>query len=305
MEGYGPLLKIIILRGLREFSTIVGGVYTLMTIVDYFWTQNRLTAFIKDRAIFFLVVLVVSCLLYCAVRQREYTCKLNGYDTRISICIGDIVRQKHSLVISTNSSFATSIEEGIISKTSVQGAFQEEFYAANENQLIEEICASLSYEAPRDCKDAIIKDKAYPVYPVGTVAKIEQGDRHVYFVALNDINEHGQNIDHNIEDVYHALNGLWDGIKRKGHKEEKLAIPLIGSGHADIADATKNEIVKTIIDYYVSFVQNDRACITNNLEIYINPKDLDAIDYSAAVDYLTYRCHFTEKPSNKTIGTII
>lgn len=305
MRAYKSLVIPVILKSTKLFFSIVGGFYTFMSFIDYIWPQNEATAFVKGRALIFLLIALVVCMGFYVIRQRKYTCKLKGYDTTISICIGDIVNQDHSFVISTNSSFATSIEEGIISETSVQGAFQKRFYAENENLLVEEICASLWYEDPKDGEDAMIKDKHYPVYPLGTVAVIDQGNRHVYFVALNDINEHGQNVSHDISDVYHALDGLWEGIKRKGHKEAKLAIPLIGSGHADIAEATKDEIIKTIIDYYISFVQNDKACVTNDLEIFIRPEDLKTIDYTAAVDYLVYRCHFLEKPNSGTVGKAI
>lgn len=297
--------KEIIVRTTKSFLYVIGTAYTAMSILDYFWDSNCITVFIRHNHFRFFLLTLFCCACHSILRQKKYVQRLIGYDIRITLCIGDIVKQKSSLVISTNSSFATSIGKGIISEHSVQGSFQQQYYKDDDDFFANKIRKSLSCENPASREELTIRGDKYPVYPIGTVAIVSQGNRHVYLVALNNINEHGQNSSRSIEDVYIALNGLWDGIAQKGHKEEQLAIPLIGSGHAGIAEATKDEMIKAIIDSYISYVQNSNTNITDDLRIYIHPHDLKSIDYGAAIDYMRYRCMFTKKPGDRLTGNPI
>ena len=134
-----------------------------------------------------------------------------------------------------------------------------------------------------DCFGSTIK------YSIGTVAKIDHKGKHFYFVAINDVTEFGKPIGQSIENVSIALTALADVIKRIGHYDN-LCIPLLGSGRAAIQEATKENVFKQTVDF---FIQSDEKLV-NKLIISINPQDYldEKIDLNRMEKYLDYRCEF-------------
>lgn len=218
---------------------------------------------------------------------RSFSFRLNNKDTKITIRIGDITKEKRSIVVSTNTSFATSMENNFISPNSCQGAFQLRFYKNNIASLQKEIDEGLI--GAKQIKQLCINPtKIYrPVYEIGTVSKIIQNNRNVYFLSLNHINENGQNIDRNMTDFYTSISQLWDFIRLKGNIEE-LAIPLIGSGKAGICDLTTEEAFKEIARSYIGYARNNK--ILTELIIYIYPKDLKKINLRKLKTFLEIEC---------------
>ena len=130
------------------------------------------------------------------------------------------------------------------------------------------------------------------MYEIGTVSKIIQNDRNVYFLGINDINSSGMNICSDIENIYKSLDSLWHKIIEFGNVEEELAIPLIGSGRAGIANATTEKICQAIIDLFITAVLNNNSKITKHLIIYVHKKNLQNFSMSKMIGYLQYKCNF-------------
>jgi hypothetical protein len=123
----------------------------------------------------------------------------------------------------------------------------------------------------------------------------------VYLVADSDINCNGQVKDHKLDNVVKAINDLWDFIRISGHVEQELSITLFGSGRSGIADATKDEILKFIIDSFISSIRNSKSKIVDHLKIIIHPKDVNKLNISEVKKYLEYKCIFAKRPSNQNI----
>lgn len=283
-----------------NYATIIGSLYTFVTIADTVQNMIEWTSYFSRLFLWISIGALVVSLCLSVNWIPQYTCKLIDYDVKISLLIGDITKCRKSFIMSTNSSFVTTMENEIISPQSVQGAFQNLYFKDNLIMFEEKIKSSLADE-PKQERTLNLLDRTYPIYEIGTTAKIRHNDRWVYMVALNDINNHGQNCSRKAEDLYTALNGLWTFISEKGNNENEISIPLLASGRAGIVEITKERAIESIIDTFIVFTQNSRSKITGHLKIVIYPPDLETIDVKRIKDYLKYKCLFTIK-SNPNVN---
>lgn len=282
---------------------IVGGSYAFVEIAANVYPKIEWLHLFQSHFKLLCIVALVIGSVVTLLPLREFTCKIKDYDVNITLQAGKIEKRPESIIISTNSSFVTVMEDDIISPSSAQGAFQLAFYKNNLQELDSQIKKALKRE--HKCGDLRLKGKTYPVYDVGTVAKITQNNRRVYFLALNSINQHGQNIDHSIDMVFSALEGLWRNIIEKGNTENVLSIPLIASGRAGIAEATKDTVIKAIVDSFIATIQNSSSVSTKHLRIIIYPEDIEKVNLPEIKDYIQYRCAFAKKDSSVRIGNRI
>ncbi|MBR5693967.1 MAG: hypothetical protein IKX42_09755 [Fibrobacter sp.] len=274
---------------LQVYFSLLGGLYTICQIASL-----KFDSF--DKAIFSCYWTWIVCLLVAVCLNIKwflsFTEKISAKDTEITLKVGKIEREEGALAISTNSAFVTTMQSSVISEGSAQGAFQKRYFDGNPN-LDVLIKNSLNDEKPVDSLILKIDGKKYDVYEIGTMAKIVfDANRHAYLFALNDINENGQNVQHNIDVVYKSIQKLWDGILKKGHTEPELSIHLVGSGRAGISEATKMESYKIILESFLACVVNSGSKITDHLNIVVHPKDLSKIDLAEAAEFLKYKCKY-------------
>ena len=232
------------------------------------------------------IIFMFSCILH---REKTNFCKnISNRDMQIEISTKNIFSNKHvnSFVIPTNTLFRTKMEKEYISSNSVQGCFQLKYFKNNLDQLDKLIHESLINQGINglDVEDCFGVTKKYPV---GTVAKIDYEGKHFYFVAVNDVNETGKPIDQDIKNISIALQSLANTIKSIGHYDD-LCIPLIGSGKAAIANATRKIVFKNIVDF---FLQSEDKLVSK-LIISIHPKDYinNKIDLTQAEKYIDFKC---------------
>lgn len=280
--------------------SIIGASYTMLEILTVIFPETMWMDFYRDSFAWISLVILIISFITVVWPLRQFTCKIKDYDINVTLKAGRIEKENDSIVISTNSSFVTTMEDEIISPKSAQGAYQMKYYKNSLQKLDTQLKKALKLEP--NCAGLILKGKVYPVYNIGTIAKTTQGDRRVYFLALNDINQYGQNTNHDIDTAFNALNGLWQNIIEKGNTESELAIPVIASGRAGIAEATKETMMKAIVDTFISAIQNNSSTITKHLKIIIFPDDIKKINLSDIKEYVKYRCTFAHKDSSNKIG---
>lgn len=247
--------------------------------VNYYW--------------YILISIIVISFVKRFPKETICTYKFDGCDIEISLSIGKIENQKNAIAFSTNTSFITRMDKEIISLKSAQGAYQKKFFINNLKTLDLLVCESL--KETKKIKTKKICGKVYSVYSKGTVAKINEGNRNVYLIADSDINEHGTSIEKSIESVYCALNGFWNFLIEKGHVENVLTMTLIGSGRTGIKEATREEIIRIIVDTYIATSKSSSKKIVEKLNILINPLDIEKIDINSICKYIEYNTRFQTK----------
>ena len=274
-------------------TSILGSVVTIFGIIDtIFKTDKYMTQLATEKLWTVIIISIVVSFITSINWIPRISFKINGIDSRLTIAVGNIINTKTSIIISTNTAFITLRDNNIISGTSVQGAFEDKYYKNNIVKLDNEIRESVKKYPVKAKLRLSYNNKCYNVYDIGTVAHVIQNDRNVYFLALNDINSHGQNENRNSNDFYTALDKIWLYIRQCGNTE-KVSIPLIGSGHAGISEITKECALKEIVKSYIGQVQNYK--ILDELIIYIHPSDLEHVNISKIKKFVENECMFAEK----------
>lgn len=193
-----------------------------------------------------------------------------------------------SYVIPTNTFFRTIMDENYISPESVQGRFQLGYFYNNLEMLDQLIQRSLEQQGVEGENKTDIHGTVKQ-YPIGTVAKVDYKEKHFYFVAVCDVNKYGKPEEQKYQNVNIALNGLVDSINEFGHWDD-VAMPLIGTGHAAIGEATIEKVFEDTIDLFV----NSSKKIARNVIVCIRPKDYleGRVDLKKIAKYIDYKCVF-------------
>jgi len=110
-------------------------------------------------------------------------------DIKIKLVIGDLFKQNGDIVIATNSTFDTTMNNDFISKNSIQGRLALRYYNKIEH-LDGEIAQVLKGITP---KDTLTREKSKcKRYEIGTIIKLNHKNFKSYWVALSDVNEFGK-----------------------------------------------------------------------------------------------------------------
>ena len=248
-----------------------------------------------------LVLLAIS--LICSIiknrpkLQRKFTIK--NRDINITIVVGDIFKQDGAKVIPTNTTFDTCKDDEFISIRSIQGQFQEKYFKNNLGTLDSMIKESLRESKISEIVNDGRKTKVER-YECGTVSKITCMNERYYLLALADVNKNGTP-QAKYENILIALQGLWDFLAENRHIEN-LVVPIIGTGRAGIAEATRMKVIK---DTILSFVAvSSEVKITNNLVLCIHPNDLkgNKIDIDEIFEYVEYTSKYKYEQVDKKIS---
>lgn len=215
--------------------------------------------------------------------------RLNNSDIFIEIRIADILSLPAAKVISTNTTFDTEVNETLISKQSLQGAFTKEFYDRVDH-LDTDLAAALQLETAVTTRPSLVGGKQEK-YSIGTVAKISPKGKTTYLVAISELNENGV-AESNFENIKQALACLWVFVSSKG-TYEPLSIPIIGTGHGRInvpRDVVLREIVKSFV------AASSERKFTSKLTIVIAPNDynIHGLDIHELSEFLRHICKYTE-----------
>ena len=284
-----------------NFLSILGAFLTIAECVHWMFNSDIVYNWFHDYVVLILIVSSVTSFWHNRVGLK-YEYFINGTDVKITIQVGDVLANNSAVIIPTNTTFDTIMEDEFISINSVQGQFQKKYFENNLiqlDELLEKGVYGIEYES---IERQLTKCKRYPI---GTASKITVDGKHFYFIAIADVNEYGKTINTKFENVQIALEGIWSQLESKGHIEN-LAIPLLGTGKAGIKDVTREKVIKEIVFSFVASSKERK--ITENLIINIHPSDLEHKDLNLKEldEYLKYMCKFRYSDVDSKIeGTAI
>lgn len=269
----------------------------LLTSLGTFWPPVAIGAFFFPALLkflqsppfvtgFFVVALVVA--LYRSRPTLRVSGRLNNRDVTIEVIANDIFRLPGAFVVGTNTTFDTN--STIIDSKSIQGKLTEKYYR-DIQQLDRDIEAALD-GTPAEESTVINTDASRKSvkYPLGKVVLLPLKDRTSYWVAIADLNEHG-----NAEGTFHgleeALTNLWDFVATRGPKED-IIVPVLGTGFSRLS-AKRDEVVRAIIDSFMAACHGKVFCekltiVVWHLDLYKQDIDLEEVG-----EYLQHVCTYT------------
>lgn len=274
-------------RIIKKVLEMLGLLLTVGECINSIFNSQIVFELMRNYIVWILVIFVLVAIYYARTKLK-YEYFLNGTDIKINLTISDVLQSNEAIVIPTNTTFDTKMEDEFISVNSIQGQFQKKYFKNNLSELDKLLEDGLE---GRVFEEINRKDSKNKKYPLGTVSKVSYDNKHYYFVAIADINEYGKTVNTKFENVLIALEGVWNQIDERGHVEN-LTIPLLGTGKAGIKDASRMRVIKEIIFSFVAMAMERK--ITEKLSICIHPMDLENKDLKLDEldEYLRYMCKF-------------
>lgn len=173
-------------EALGKLFAVIGVLYLFVEILDFFqvYTRDKYSNY----AIFFILVLAVIFVLYTRRPVSRVTYKIPRRDFGLEVRIGDLLDAAGGIVISSNTTFDTDIASGLISPQSLQGQLALRYFQGNTAEIDRQLDASLNGQPSMPYENGLGKKRKYPI---GTVAKVRSHGKTFYFIAMAELNEHG------------------------------------------------------------------------------------------------------------------
>lgn len=259
------------LPGLRSVFAILGSIYLIVEVLDFFkiYTRGEYGSWA------FIVFLVVAVLIAVAVKRptKSVSVRLAIGDGSIEVRVADIFDASGAVVVSTNTMFEADVADGKIATDSLQGQFTAKYFTGNQNELI------------RHIGDELQRVDGHAPYQMGTTIPITTHGKTFYLTAMAELNENG-NASTTIPNVKKALDGLWSYVRESGELQE-LAIPLIGTGRGRL-HTSRRKVIGIIVESYVKAAAT--AKITDKLVVVVRPSDAErfSVNLYDIKDYIKY-----------------
>lgn len=269
----------------KDIISILAYIGTIVTINEFF---TLLKIDIPQIVFWIALIIGVISIIIFNIPKKEYVFNIKNRDIKIILKVGDILKEKFAIVVPTNTTFDTKMENDFISIHSVQGQVQDKYFKNNISTLdclIEKELENSPFIELTDRKSS--KNKKYEI---GTTVEINQNGKRFYFLADSDINSKGQTINPSTMNITDALSRLWQHIGEVGHVEP-IAIPIIGTGRMGIV-SSREEIFKNIIFSFVA--NNTTKKISTELIVYIRKEDIKKynIDINELIEYMKFTCKY-------------
>jgi hypothetical protein len=266
-----------------HFFAAIGALYTVVEILDFFSIYTR----DKYGRYAILVFFILALVFVLATRRpiSRVTYKVPKRDFAIEVRIGDLFACPGGRIISSNTTFDTNIAEGIISPNSLQGQFTSRFFQKNISALDDEIERALAKE---EYVEVANKPGKLKKYPIGTVAHIRVGNEDYYWLAMANINEHGNAIS-DIKTIDLALEKLWRFIADRGELGDVI-VPLLGTGRGRV-DVPRKKLIEKVAQSFAD-ASKDKV-FANRLVIVVHPSDAANFEVNLfeVKDYLRQSLH--------------
>lgn len=283
----------------KDYFALIGICWTIKEVTVYLFAPYENII----KCIFSIsITLGVIIVLYKNKLPKEYSFGIKNRDIKIKLIIGDIIKKKATIVVPTNTTFDTRMDNDFISLKSVQGQVQYKYFKNNLRTL-----DTLIEQELKDKKYVRLKDRTQSKnkqYEIGTTVEINQNGKRFYFLADSNINKNGQTISPSIINITEALSRLWQYISEYGHVES-VAIPIIGTGRMGIINS-REEIIRQIVYSFV--INNNTKKIANELLICIRKEDIRKyrIDIKEISEYINHICKYQyENVEKDMVGTEI
>ena len=279
-----------------------GVLWLFIEATDYFFSAPDWTAFVRSGWWLFCICGLLLA-MWRAWPKRSVEARIEGTDVIVEVRIGNVLTQGGAIIVGSNTTFDTSLEDGTISRTSVQGQFTEKYFG-NVTELDQKLHQALK-NVPSTSRTT--DDKPYgkvKEYELGTLAPIEVSGRKAYFVVIARLNsERVASSDANA--FQDALPKIWNGLRSRGGME-KLVCPVLGSGYSRLI-LTRKELVQSIIRSFV--VASREGKLTEKLSIVVRPEDLKQgrLSFEDLRRFLECECLYAQAPrtseSSQPTGT--
>lgn len=275
---------------LGSILQVFGVLWLLIETTAYFFSDRSWAASIKEFWwLFFILGIVIG--IYQAWPKISVKSRISGTDVDVEVRIGDIFSLNGTAIIGSNSTFDTALEDGTISRASVQGQFTTRF-CSSLSDLDNKLDESLRNINPTGMRSNA--DKPYgktTEYELGTVAQLEVGGKRAYFVAVARLNEHRvANSDR--DSFLDALPRMWEGIRsREGI--EPLCCPVLGSGFSRL-NITRQKLIQEIIKSFVA--ASIEGKFNEKLTIVVSSEDFEDghVDLHKIERFLEHECDYAK-----------
>jgi hypothetical protein len=203
----------------------------------------------------------------------------------ISIKVGDVLAQTGNIVIGSNDTFDTSLDDEIISARSVQGQLLQKTFNGNTKELDEQIRHSLVEQTcHRDERKTFGKVDRYPI---GTVAIVRKGQARYFLPAIAKMSANTPpETRATVDGVQLALTKAWESVGRAGQREPVHA-PIIGS-HLARLGLSRTWLVQMMILSFVAVTKKESG--SSELSIWVAEPDAAIVDLAALDDWLKALC---------------
>ena len=264
------------------FAT-VGSLYFLMEFMDF------LGIYTKDKySRFAIIPILIMAIIWVVLTRRpvsRITYKVPQRDLVLEVKIGDIFAESGDIIVSTSTTFDTSMANGLIAPNSLQGQVASRFFQGNTNEIDRQLALGLTGVPSVTNTSAPGKQQEFPI---GTTVKVTSGSQVFYFLAMSRFNSHGT-AGSTLRDVEYALEHLWKTISSQGNLQD-IAIPIVGTGRGRI-DTSRKKMAEKIAQSFADAAKNRVFC--NKLSIMISASDADRfqVNLFEIRDYLSRSLH--------------
>lgn len=249
---------------LKTFLATIGAIWMAIDISDSFHLlkKSELSLWLLTPLLFFGVLVVI----FTRRPVKKIIYKYPGMDLMIEVTIGDLFKIPGQKVISTNTTFDTDIANGIISPTSIQGAFTNIYYSGDLARLDADLLNGLQGISSQYFQKIGKTER----YELGTTVKLKIGPEYFYWFAMAEMNVNNT-ASTKMKDLNVSLEGLWEYISTKGEKIDTI-IPLIGTGRGRLSISRK-KLIAIIAQSFITASESN--LFANKLVIVIHPDDIE------------------------------
>jgi hypothetical protein len=270
-------------EALAKLLATVGALYVFMEILDFLGIYTK-----AEYSKFAIIPMICFAVLFVVITRRpiaRVSYKVPGRDYVVEVRIGDIFAGTNDVVVSTNTTFDTSMANGLIATDSLQGQVATRFFQSNTDDIDKQLQVDLANVKGTPRADAPGKGIEYPI---GTVARVKGHGRTFYFVAMSRLNAQGT-ASTTIREVEDALSFLWTFILTHGELKN-LSVPLMGTGRGRTGYPRKKMAERMA----QSFADGSKDQVfSNRLSIVIRPEDAEnfGVNLYQIRDYLIQGLH--------------
>lgn len=242
-----------LLNEISAKSAVLSTIVSFIMILEISQTC-RLSLFIL---VIFIVLLIYSFSLRAANNKKVLEEKIN--DTEIVVKYGDIFEQQGIKVIAFNEFFDTLVDDKIISKTTLNGIFIEQ-YSKGKEELDQAIANEnrLSVNLIRDNVERKYGGKNKQ-YKLGSICPVDE-----YFLLAFSHFDQDNKAYLTVEDYISCLMHMWNELDRF-YAGKSISIPLLGSGITrfnDIRIKPQELLEYMLITYKASMVNLKNIKVT-------------------------------------------
>lgn len=270
-----------------------GLLWLLVEITAYFFADRPWAGSIRSGWWVFLLA-GIAIGIYRAWPKLNVKSRISDTDVDVEVRVGDIFSTDGAILVGSNTTFDTTIEDDTISKNSIQGQFTKRF-CSSILELDRHIDAALNGVTPICTRSKT--DKPYgkvSEYEFGTVAPIEVGGKRAYFAAVARLNEH--RVASSERDKFlDALPRIWESIRSRGGFEP-LCCPILGSGFSRL-NLTRQQLLHEIIKSFVAATIEAKFCEKLTVIIHSNDFRKGHVDLDKVGRFLEHECVYARSIS--------